>query len=145
MALTQIGRATPTADIILSLTGTGSTATGSNVSYRAQFNFFSVRAIVPASDASTFADEPNSNTEPGELTYIVTFNGLLKHGTGAIAALHPPPQNVAGTWRMATGCDYVSNWNFDDVLAARPVNNNATFAGTARSKGAVTVSWVLTG
>lgn len=137
----QVGRNTP-ADILLSAAGGGATT-----SYKAQFSFFSVRMVVPQGDVSTFATEPAQALEPGEVITVVTFSGFLQTGAGALnPPLLPPPQKVTGTWQFAPSCTVATNgtsgwWNFDDTLAARPVNTNATLAGTARSSGTVIVSW----
>jgi hypothetical protein len=130
------------------------------VSYKFQFQFFSVRSIVPQIDASTFGDEPNTKYEPGESVYIATMNGLLKQGlTGANVALNiagmwfPAPQKVPMTLQYAANCTVgvigddgtgAAGWfNFEDNLATRGVNTNSVIAGTARSCGVVTTSWVI--
>jgi hypothetical protein len=157
MAIAQIGR-NSVGDIKLSAPGA---LIGVAVSYRAQFQFFSIRSIVPQIDSSTFADEPNTSYEPGEGVMIATMNGLLKKGTtGSAIALPmatnwlPAPQKVAGTFQYDTSCT-VGNigadgtasagwWNFEDTLATRGVNTNSVIAGTARSCGVTNVAWVLT-
>lgn len=127
----QIGRGTPTADI--NIAGT---------SYRGQSTFFSIRCLTPQLESSTFQDEPNTATEPGDVTFLATFAMLLKQGAGAWLSFFPGPQKVASTYTFATNATVGGTWSYDDVLAARPVNANATLAGTARSSGVVVVTWV---
>ena len=126
------------------------------VSYKAQFQFFSIRSIVPQLDSSTFADEPRTAYEAGESVFIATMNGLLQSAAGAlpIASLwFPAPQRVPATVQYHTSCTVSTPgdtgtpatrgwWNFEDTLATRGVNTNSVIAGTARSSGVVNVSWV---
>lgn len=149
---TNIGR-NSVADVKLGATGALIAAA---VSYKAQFQFFSIRSIVPQIDASTFADEPRTAYEAGESVFIATMNGLLQSGAGClpIATMwFPAPQRVPGTFQYHTSCTVTTPgddgvpatrgwWNGEDTLATRGVNTNAVIAGTFRSSGIVTVSWV---
>lgn len=128
---TQIGRGTPTADININ-----------GASYRGQSNFFSIRCLTPQLESSVFSDEPNTSFEPGDITFLATFSMLLKQGAGAWLAFFPGPQKVPSTFTFATNATVGGVWSYDDVMAARPVNANATLAGTARSSGVVVVTWV---
>src|SRR6478672_4718121 len=92
-AFAQIGR-NSVADIKLSAPGALIAAA---VSYKAQFQFFSIRSIVPQIDSSTFATEPNTAYEPGEGVMIFTLNGLLKKGTSGTNIALP----IATNWLPA--------------------------------------------
>lgn len=148
----QIGR-NSVADLLI---GAPLALIAAAVSYKGQFQFFSIRSIVPQIDSSTFADEPRTRYEPGESVFIATMNGLLYSATGAlpIATLWlPAPQKVPITFTYHTSCTVsvagetgtpatAGSWNFEDTLATRGVNTNSVIAGTARATGLVSVNWV---
>lgn len=141
MSYIQIGR-NSVADIKFGVPGA---APGAEVSYKGQFQFFSIRGITPQIDSSTFADEPNTAYEPGETVMIATMNGLLKKGSSAWQTFLPPPQKVSSIFQYDTSCTVSGVFNFEDNLATRGVNTNSVLAGTARGTGVITVSWVNTG
>lgn len=155
MPLATIGR-NSTADLLLSAPGALLAAA---VSYKSQFQFFSIRNVVPQIDISTFSSEPRTTYTAGSSSFIATMNGLLMSGTGAfpIATLwFPPAQKVAGTFQYHTSCTVSTPgdtgvaatrgwWNFEDTLATRGVNVHSVMAGTARSSGVVAVAWVTSG
>lgn len=132
--------------------GTPGTPGDALVDYAAIFQFFSIRAIIPLTDATTFIDEPGTVEEAGESVFIATMNGLLKSGAGALPiATHwfPAPQNVKATFQYHTSYTVATDgttgaWNFEDTLATRGTNTNSVIAGTARSTGVVAVTWVVT-
>lgn len=132
---TTIGR-NSTADIKISAAGGGA-----QTSYRGQFREFSMRCVIPQVDTSTFASEPNTEYEAGETIFVATFAGKLQFGTGAVGAMMPPPQLCDCTWQYHTGCTVSGKFNFDDTLATRVTNVNATLAGTARGTGIIGIAW----
>jgi hypothetical protein len=136
---TNIGRNTPTADIMI---GTAGGVVGSKVSYRAQFSAFSVRFVVPQIDVSTFADEPNTKFESGEVICVVSMTGILQTGGGAWMAFFPPPAAVPAEFRYTSACIISGTFNFSECLATRPTNGIALLSGTAQGVGVIGVAWV---